>query len=248
MKVLVLMAGPDGLFKEAGYTFSKNLVEIEGQPLAQHVLQSLLGLRAGGAEFIVMVRKDEESRDYTGSMIKLLMPEAVVVTVPGLTAGAACTALMAIDHVDNGEPLLIANGDAVLDADITQIVAGFHQRGLDGGIVAFRSAHPRWSHVRVDEEGLVVEAAEKKPISDLATSGHYYFREGRSFVSAVQESIRKDAHVNNAFFVCPCYNELVLARKRIGVHEIPAQAYHSLATPEGVDAYAGVLRARRGGR
>jgi hypothetical protein len=52
------------------------------------------------------------------------------------------------------------------------------------------------------------------------------------------ESIKKDAHFNNAFYVCPCYNELVLEGAKIGVFEIAKEAYHSLATTQGVEAYA----------
>lgn len=248
MNVLLLMAGSDSRFEEAGYTFPKNLVEIDGVSLAEHVVRNTAPLRAPGVRFLFAVRREENERHYTGAMLRLLVADAVMISVPALTGGAACTSLLAIEHIDNGEPLLIANGDVVVDADLPAIISDFQRRELDGGIIVFRSAHPRWSHVRCDRDGYVVEAAEKRPISDLATVGLYYFREGRQFVRAAQESIRKDAHVNNAFFVCPCYNELVLDQKRVGIHEIPPEAYHSLATPEGLEAYAEHLSRARGGR
>ncbi len=245
MNVLVLMAGGDSRFEEAGYTFPKNLIEIDGVSLVERVVQNLAGLRARGCRFLFAIRRDESQKHHTAEMIQLLVPESTILLAPSLTGGAACTTLLAVEHIDSQEPLLIVNGDVVLDADIPAIIDDFQQRGLDGGIVVFRSAHPRWSHVRCDAEGHVVEAAEKRPISDLATTGHYFFREGRDFVRAAKEAIRKDAHVNNAFFVCPCYNELVLAQKRIGVHTIPTEHYHSLATPEGVEMYAELLQGRR---
>ena len=246
MNVLLLMAGPDAAFQDAGFTFPKNLVEVGGLSVVEHVVRNTSGLRALGARYLFTVRRDEDTKHHTGAMLQLLMPDGILISAPALTAGAACTALLAIDHIDNDEPLLIVNGDIVVDADLTAIVSGFAQRELDGGILVFRSAHPRWSHVRCDAEGYVVEAAEKRPISDLATTGHYWFRRGRDFVRAAMASIRKDAHVNHAFFVCPCYNELVLDHKRIGVHEIATGAYHSLATPDGVHAYADYLRPGQG--
>jgi dTDP-glucose pyrophosphorylase len=236
--VLELMAGSDARFEEAGYPFPKNVVEIEGLPLVEHVVKNTAGLAQLGARFVFAIRRDEDLRHYTGAILKLLSPSATVLAVPSLTAGAACTALLAIEHINNDEPLLIANGDQVLDVDLSAIVRGFQARQLDGGIVVFRSTHPRWSYVRCDPDGFVVEAAEKHPISHMATAGLYYFARGRDFVRAAMASIKKDAHVNKAFYVCPCYNELVLEGAKIGVHEIAKDAYYSLATTQGVEAYA----------
>lgn len=238
MIVLELMAGSDARFEEAGYPFPKNVVEIAGLPLVEHVVKNISALSELGARFVFVIRRDEDQRHHTGAVLRLLSPSATVLAVPSLTGGAACTALLAIEHIDNDEPLLIANGDQVLDADLSAIVRGFQTRKLDGGIIVFRSTHPRWSYVRCDPDGFVVEAAEKHPISNLATAGAYYFARGRDFVRAAMESIKKDAHFNNAFYVCPCYNELVLEGAKIGVAEIAKEAYHSLATTQGVEAYA----------
>lgn len=245
MKALLLMAGSDKRFEEAGYPFPKNLVEIEGLPLVEHVVRGVAALAELGAGFVFVIRRDEDLRYHTGAVLRLLSPKSSVLAVPSLTGGAACTALLAVEHIDNDEPLLIANGDQVLDADLSAIVRGFQERKLDGGIVVFRSTHPRWSYVRCNPEGLVEETAEKHPISNLATAGIYYFARGRDFVRAAMEAIKKDAHVNGAFYVCPCYNELVLAGAKIGVHEIAKDAYHSLATTQGVEAYAERLAQQR---
>lgn len=108
------------------------------------------------------------------------------------------------------------------------IIADFSRRQLDGGTVTFRSVHPRYSFVRLDERQMVVEAAEKHPISDNATAGFYYFRKGSDFVKAAKAAIRKDARHNDMFYVCPVYNELVLEDKKIGVYPIDAKDYHPI--------------------
>jgi hypothetical protein len=38
--------------------------------------------------------------------------------------------------------------------------------------------------------------------------------------------IRKDAHVNGRYYICPAFNELVLDGARIGAHHIPVDRYH----------------------
>ena len=51
INVLVLMSGPSEAFKESGFAYPKNLVELAGQPLLQRVLDSLSPLTRIGARF-----------------------------------------------------------------------------------------------------------------------------------------------------------------------------------------------------
>jgi dTDP-glucose pyrophosphorylase len=245
MNILVLMAGADEAFREAGYLFPKNLVEIDGLPLAQRVLQRLAPLTAAGHRLICCIKQDEDRQYHTGEVIHLLEPDAVVVKIPGVTAGAACTALLAIEAIDGAAPLLILNGDQILFEDLSAIVDGFAQRGLDGGAIVFEAVHPRWSYVKTDAEGLVKEAAEKHPISNLATAGCYYFARGDDFIRCAMEMIQKDAQVKGLFYICPVFNEMILQGRRIGIHKVPRDSYHSLADPRGVKRLEELLAAHK---
>ena len=248
MKLLVPMAGPSDSFDEAGYAFPKNLVEIDGLPLAEHVLERLRPLIDRGAGLVCVVRAEESARFHTSAAIQLLFSGATIVEIPALSSGAACSALLAIDHIERDEPLLISNGDHVVDADLAAICDDFAARGLDAGVVVFDAVHPRWSYVRTGADALVVEAAEKRPISRHATAGSYWFRRGGDFLDAVMSMILKDASVDGRFFICPALNQMILRQARVGVHEIPREHYFSLATPQGVAAYEEHLAAARARR
>jgi CTP:molybdopterin cytidylyltransferase MocA len=237
MRLVVLMAGDSGVFEVAGNKYPKNLVEIDGEPLVQRVVDGLRPLIEQASHAVFLVREEENRRNHTDDVIRLLVPEAEVVGVPVLESGAACTALHAISRIDRDEPLLIFNGDQVLEADLPAIVAGFEADALDGGVITFDAVHPRWSYVRTGEDGLVREAAEKRPISRLATAGTYWFRRGADFLDGAMAMIRKDASVDGAFYVCPVYNELILRGLRVGTHHIDRGRYFSLASLHGVDTY-----------
>lgn len=237
MNVLILLAGSSAGFKEAGYNFPKPLIEIAGKPLVQHVIEHLSPLVQQGARLIFLVRHEDNQRYHISAVIKLLAPTSEVREVRGETGGAACTALLAVDLIGQPEPLLVINGDQIVEADLNAILGDFSSRKLDGGIAVFPDVHPRWSFVKCDANGAVIEAAEKRPISNLATAGFYYFASGSEFVSAAQSMILKDAAVNGLFYVCPVYNELILRNRRIGVHRISKNAYISLATAQGVQTY-----------
>jgi len=242
MNILIPMSGSDENFRQHGHVYAKPLVEIAGRPLVQHAFAPLQ--RIPDAQAIFVIRKEDDLRFHLRDVLQLLDPGAVVIRADGATAGAACTALLAIEQIDTETELLIANGDQVLDFDLGAVIERFRARGLDAGTVVFDSVHPRWSFVKTDAEDMVIEAAEKRPISRNATAGVYYFREGRLFVEAAKTMIRKDASVNGGFFVCPSLNELVLAQMRVGVERIDRARYISLASPQAVEEYEQILKTR----
>jgi dTDP-glucose pyrophosphorylase len=238
MKILVLMSGPDDSFQQAGFGFPKNLVEIGGISLAQHVIDGLKSLGCRPDDMVFTIRREEDARFHTGSVLKLLVPGAQIVLVNERVKGAACSALLAIEHFDPEEELVVTNGDIVLHGlDLAGIIESFRSQKSDGGAIVFEDVHPRWSYLRLDDKGLVVEAAEKRPISKLATAGLYYYRQSSDFFQSIMKMMRKDAHVDGKFFVCPAFNEMILAQKAIRTHTIDRKAYVSLATPHGVSQY-----------
>lgn len=241
MIAILPMAGGNESFKQHGYAYCKPLVEIYGRPLLEWVMDAVRSLAAD--RYVFVIRKEDDQCYHLGDVIRLMVPSAVVVRANGATAGAACTALLAIEHIAPDEELVIANGDQMIKADLAAAVADFRKRKLDAGTIVFDAVHPRWSFVRVDDNGYVVEAAEKRPISRHATAGFYYFRKGKSFVDAAGRMIRKDAHVNGAFFVCPTFNEMILDHAKIGIHSIPRDAYISLATPQNLEDFEKTIAA-----
>lgn len=237
MNVLVLLAGSSAPFREAGYPYPKSLIEIAGIPAIERVIAPFCQLEERGAKFIFAVRQEENRKYHLGMVLHLLKPKAKIVEIPGETAGAACTALLAIEAIDDGDSLLIVNGDQIVNHDVAAVVDDFQERGLDGGTLVFKAIHPRWSYVKCDASGRVIEAAEKRPISNLATAGFYWFAKGSDFVQAAERMIIKDAHVDNVFFICPIFNEMILIGKHIGVHVIPSTSYESLMTPTHLRRY-----------
>ncbi len=243
MKIVIPMAGGDDLFRQHGFPFVKPIIEIEGRPLIDHATEPLTNI--DDTEFVFIIRKEDNLRFHLGDVLRLLIPGCHIVIADGKTAGAACTALLAVAHMDNDEELLITNSDQVLKFDLVRVIEDFRARALDAGTVVFDSVHPRWSFVKTNEDELVIEAAEKRPISRNATAGIYYFRKGSDFVAAAKSMILKGADVNGGFFICPSFNEMILTQKSIGIHRIERDQYVSLATPQAVEDYEQELVAQR---
>lgn len=200
------------------------LLENDGMLLVERLVRACGPL---ASRVVFAVRAEDILRHRIDRVIALAAPDTVVVTINGETAGAACTALLCIQEILPEQELLILSGNEFIDVDFADVVAGFRMRRLDAGVVVFPSIHPRYAHVRL-EDGLVVEAAEKHPISRHASAGFTWYRTGGDFIAAAQEMIRGDAQVDGRFFISLTLNQLVLAGKRIGVHPIAPERYHPL--------------------
>ena len=77
--------------------------------------------------------------------------------------------------------------------------------------------------------------SEKKPISDTATVGFYYWKHGSEFVKYAEKMIEKDIRVNNEFYVCPVFNQAIKDNKKIKIFNV--KKMWGLGTPEDLDFY-----------
>jgi NDP-sugar pyrophosphorylase family protein len=145
---------------------------------------------------------------------------------------------MAVDALDPGAPLLISNGDQLVKADIGALLGQLRSADAEAGVVTFKSVHPRWSYVKLDDEGGVTEAAEKNVISTHAIAGLYYFRTAQQFVDAATATIAVDDHLEGVFFIAPCLNQVILQGGRVMRAQIPTDAYFSFYSPQRIQDYA----------
>ena len=231
MNIVIPMAGEGARFRERGYSFPKPLIPIQQKTMIQVVVENL-GLPG---RYIFLCRREHLQKFAIEAMFKLFVRDFTIVEVPGLTEGAACTALLAKDLINTDEELVIANSDQWIRWEPMRFLSYVRGEQADGAIPTFYSTHPKWSYARVDDAGRVAEVAEKVPISTHATVGIYYFREGRMFVSAAEEMIRKNVRTNNEFYVCPVYNQLIARSLKI-VH-YPVEEMCGLGTPEDLEAF-----------
>jgi NDP-sugar pyrophosphorylase family protein len=229
------MGGKATRFQERGYTFPKPLIEIGNRSMIEVVLENLAP--PAPHQYTFICRKEHLSQFYLGDMLRLLAPECRILPLESETAGALCSVLLAIDELNLDEELLIANGDQFINGGLDLFYKACRQPGIDGCILTFTATHPRWSFVKTDTAGLVTATAEKKPISKQATVGLYYFRRARDLIEGAEKLIVKGLTTSGQFFVCPVYNELILAGKKVMTHHLPDGAMHSLGTPEDVELF-----------
>jgi HAD superfamily hydrolase (TIGR01509 family) len=231
LNILIPMAGAGSRFEQAGYTFPKPLIEVNGKPMIQVVVENL----NIDANYIYVVQKSHREKYNLDTMLNLITPGCKIVEVEGLTEGAACTALLAKDFIDNDSPLFFANSDQFVEWDSNEFMYKMQESDCDGGIVTFKATHPKWSFAKIDDNGFVTEVAEKNPISDNATVGYYYWKHGSDFVKYAEQMVERNIRVNNEFYVCPVFNQSIEGCKKIRIFE--SSKMWGLGTPEDLKFY-----------
>jgi HAD superfamily hydrolase (TIGR01509 family) len=231
LNVLIPMAGAGSRFQQAGYTFPKPLIDVKGKPMIQTVIENL----NVEANFIFVVQKEHREKYNLDTLLNLITPNCKIVEVNELTEGAACTTLLAKEYINNDCPLLMANSDQFAEWDSNEFMYKMVEQNVDAGILSFKSIHPKWSFAKINEFGYVTEVAEKKPISDIATVGIYYWAKGSDYVKYAQQMISKNIRVNNEFYVCPVFNEAIKDNKKIKTFNI--EKMWGLGTPEDLNFY-----------
>ena len=225
LNVLVPMAGAGSRFVQAGYTFPKPLIEVLGKPMIQVVVDNL----NIDAKYIFVVQKSHYDKYNLKYVLNMISPGCEVIQIDGITEGAACTTLLAKEYINNDSQLLIANSDQWIDWDSNDFMYTM-QGNVDGGILTFPSTHPKWSYAKFNSLNNLTELQEKKPISEHATVGIYYWKHGADYVNYAEQMIGKNIRVNNEFYVAPVYNEAVLDGKVI--KNYPVNKMMGLGTPE----------------
>ena len=237
MRYLIPIASDDHLFPKEEFHFPRPLIEINGIPMIGHVIDNIKS-RDRDATFIFVVRRADCVEYTLDAALRLLAGEAtVIVELSSPTKGAVCSALMAIDYIDDDQPLVICNGDQFIEAELGAIAQGFVEQGHAAGVITFNSIHPRWSYVRKNTAGDIIETAEKRVLSRSAIAGYYYFKSGKTFIKAAMSCLMKSDPVAGKFYLSPCINEVILGGGTVGNVEIPADAYISFYSPQRIEFY-----------
>lgn len=219
--------------KNPEYGKAKPMINIGGKTMVEWALSSYPLKKEDRLIFLVLKEHvedyhiDEDLKNIFGDSI-------VVIVVDKVTEGAACTALLAKEYINNEQPLLITDSDHFVDGKMHFGEINKYS-GIDGMIPVFYANNSKWSYSAVNSEGYVTEVAEKIQISRAANIGAYYFGKGRDFVWAAEEMIEENDRTNGEFYLAPIYNYMIRRGKKIRLSR-PRFA-HGLGTPKDVEKF-----------
>ncbi len=219
MHVVVPLAGPDFVRADGSI---KALTPFQGKPLLKHALESRpWSTEVIGYSFILY--DCAETRFFVSDHLSQWYPQASVIYISTFTRGAACSALAGVAiHKNFNHPLIVDLADILYTSELL-VESKLQEAPECGGIaLTFKSTNPQYSYLRLDKSGRVVEAAEKKIISDNASAGTYIFRDCGIYLRAVAHALENEqtqAH-KGLFYVCPVFNGVLAQGKEVELEQV----------------------------
>jgi hypothetical protein len=220
MKVVIPLAGPDFVGNDGRVKSSR---EVGGIPLLRRALESRSWWRRGDvldADLTFVLHDDEASRRFVVEDISRWYPRARNVFISSYTHGAALSVLSGLALVGESDDVLCIDLADIIFEDKSDPLSAFSDPLVGAIGLTFRSDNPVYSYIRRDAAGRVVEAAEKRVISNEASAGVYLFRSSSIYLRSLAFLLdNRGLHLyNNNFFLCPVFNGVIaLGLKVLGL-------------------------------
>lgn len=223
------MAGLGSRFAESGYREPKPMIDVNGKPMIAAVIDSL----DIDAQYIFIVQQEHINKYSIDILLSDLVPGCRIVSIDGITDGAARTTLYARHIIDNDTPLIIANSDQIVEWD-SVVFKTLTKRNNVIATFVDESMDPKWSFSKI-YNAVITEVSEKNPISNIANVGIYGWSKGSDYVKYAQQMIEKNIKTNNEFYIAPVYNEAIADGKIVMPYFVDAM--HGVGTPEDLKEY-----------
>lgn len=223
------MAGRGQRFKDAGVDTPKPFIDVRGKPMVQVSIENL-GLDA----HYILVMQEEHFQKYGESMRGWLPRQHTILRVDGITQGPASTCLLAEAYINNSEPLLYANCDQYMVWKPEEFINAV--KDFDGGLLMYRDKSTCGSFALMDESCYVKKTVEKEVVSDVSSTGIYYWSKGSDFVRNAREMIAAGHTAKNGeYYAINVYNEGIAEGKKYVVHFI--KKFWRLGVPAELETY-----------
>jgi len=232
IQILMPMGGLGSRFAEQGFDIPKPLIPVDGKPMFMRALDSFSPLNK--PIHIFVLREEQVEKYGLDKQIKDLLPDAKISILDHNTRGAVETCMIAADNIDDEMPVIIADCDIYFQS--TEYFRKISEKLADGILLTFKSDHPRYSYVSVNEMGVATKTAEKIVISENAILGGYYFNSGKLFKNLASSFVNKPLPAGlKEYFVSHLYNLMIARGLEIQIASIDKK--YIFGTPEELSEY-----------
>lgn len=234
LQLLLPMGGLGKRFSDAGFSLPKPLIPVDGQPMFTKAASSFKDIPHS---VTVVLRKEHEEQFGLATKVKAALPGVTVVIIEQLTRGAVETCIAA------EKALSMTDGLVVLDCDLyfsspqyIEAIKGILSGKLNysGALTYHKNNKPHFSFLKLSGDE-VTEIAEKRPISDNAIIGGYFFSKAADFFRVGKEMLKAPPNGAAEYYVSLVYAQLLKDGHKFTAKE--AAVYNSFGTPDELRAY-----------
>jgi NDP-sugar pyrophosphorylase family protein len=237
--VVVPMAGLGQRFAQEGYTISKPLIPVSGEPM---VVQAACDLPLANS-YVFVLRTDMSGYENISALLRVRFPGALIVPVDALTEGQACSASIGVEAFRaNGDciegPVIFGACDSGAIFDIKKLDEILANSEVDVVVWGARghsnaARNPHMFGWIEESRGQILKVSVKQPLNDpsndLIVTGTFLFKRVSDFERVFARMVQRNARVNGEFYLDECVNDAVDAG--LVCHVLEVDAFVSWGTP-----------------
>jgi len=237
MQLIIPAAGLGTRFKNSSYDLPKPLISVHGVPMLSLAAMNLLTENI--TNLVIITRSEISDLPEFKKAIQLIPMNVTVKNIDHVTDGPADTVRLATNLLSPDEPVTVANCDQFIDFNATDYYSYFHANELDGAILTMYDDDPKWSYIRSNDDGNVIEVREKVVISNEATVGVYTFASNKVMLDAFEKMWTVQDKTNNEYYVAPSFNYIIERGGIVGKYSVGpvSTAMFGLGIPEDLDDF-----------
>lgn len=232
INLVIPAAGQGSRFKTTGVNTPKPLIPIFGIPMIGWVIANF-SLKPDDVIWIIS-RKEDEIPVNLKKLLPKLNFQTQFIEIDHLTDGAASTLEFAFEAIPKNEIVICANSDQYISADLTPFMKMVRAKETSGQILTMTAFGDKWSYIKRNSSGDVVEVVEKMQVSDEATVGVYGWKSVGLAANSIATMKKANFMVNGEFYVAPSYSFLINQGGDIATFNVGGieEGVHGLGTPE----------------
>lgn len=230
VQIIIPMSGLGKRFVEAGYREPKPLIEVDGKPIIEHVVNLF-----PGEENISFICNDDHLKNTNmRDVLQRICKTGKMYEVPVIgRQGPVHAVSLIFNEIDDDKEVIVSYCDYGTDWDYPKFLKDTRERNADGAIACYRGFHPHmlgtdnYAFLKEKEEGSrwMHAIQEKMPftenrMNEYASNGTYYFKSGRIMKKYFTLLMERQTKVNNEYYVSMVYNLLIEHGLTVSIFEI----------------------------
>ena len=227
MHIVIPLSGVGQRFINAGYNIPKPLIEVDGMPMIEHIVNLF-----PDETKITFICNDLHLKETDmEKILKRIVPTSKIIEVSvNNRKGPVHAVTFAYDNIYDEEEIIISYCDFGTWWNYKDFLNKVHESNADGAIASYIGFHPHMlgsdNYAFMQHDNMwVTKIQEKKPFTDnkmneYASNGTYYFKSGKILKKYFNELIDEDIQINGEYYVSMVYNLLIQDKLNILIYEI----------------------------
>ena len=140
------------------------------------------------------------------------------------TKGALATIGLLLDLIPEDKPIFVVPTNSFISESLQLFYHAMELANADAGVALVKSIEPELSYVRMINDK-IVEIHEKEVVSDLAISGHFYFKNKSIIQDCLNWAMLNNINKDGLFYIAPSLNFCITKGMRVASFHVDSSNY-----------------------